>query len=716
MSPETDPTLPALHLTTFGACTARVAGEAPPPDVMWRKHLALLVYLALSPNRTRSRDHLVGLLWPEKSEARARHSLNEAVRRLRGSLGQDRLQSTGETLTLTGTNLTVDVLEFDRVAASQGTTALDYLTGDFLEGFSVDDAPEFEAWVTSQRERYRERGVTLLLDAGKEALNKSDYSEAADLARRAIALKPFSEPAVTLLMNALALAGDSTDSLHEYTEFCNRIEREIGEAPSRDLQDLSERIRTQRWRRISAQYADTEPPLVGRHDIQETCFTILSEAMIGSVRGLAINADPGMGRTRLVAECVARWTLRGGLAVVAHPLESDHDAPWSTLRALGRAGLATAPGVAATDPERLAVLAWLIPEIVSGTPSREPRDTAEVGAALAALLSTVAEENPFLIAVDDAQYADPATLQALYSAFTQLHDLPLTLIISSLQHVEEAPLDLVRLRGEIGRGVAGGAVRLRPLTDDDVRTLVHGLATWCEDDQELDRLTRRIVFETGNSPFLAVTLLRGLRHAITLREDVAQWPKENTTMESPLPISVPDLARMAIVANVTALDAEARRLLTVASVLDLALDPELLAKLTGMPLQQVEEHFGGLERHHLISFDGERYAFFAPMIAQVVKVEFLTSGELRSIRERAIVELETRGDLEARVLHAELLAAVRPGKDAGDAAAQVVREANAASAPRTARRALRAAERAFGNAADSDLEMLETLRAQLTPP
>jgi DNA-binding SARP family transcriptional activator len=684
--------------------------------VLWRKHLALLVYLALSPNRTRTRDHLIGLLWPEKSEARARHSLNEAVRRLRSSLGQDRLQSKGETLTLADTGLTVDVLEFDRVAATSGTAALDYLAGDFLDGLSVDDAPAFEAWVTSQRERYRERGAMLLVEAGKIALNNSNYSKAVDVARRATVLKPYSEPAVSLIMNSLALAGDSTGSLHEYTEFRSRIEREFGEAPSRELEELSERIRSQRWRRISAQYADTEPPAVGRRATHERAFTILSEAMAGNVRGLAVNADPGMGRTRLVAECIARWTLWGGLAVVARPLESDHDAPWSTLRALAHLGLAVAPGVAATDPEQLAILAWLIPDVVSGPAPREPRDTTEVGAALAALLAAVAEENPLVVAIDDAHYADPATLQGLYAAFTRLKDLPLVLIVSSLQHVQDGPKELVRLRGEIGRGIEGGAVRLRRLADDDMRALVGGLATWCEDERELDRLTRRIIFETGNSPFLAVTLLRGLRHAVTLREDIAQWPEKNTTMESPLPISVPDLARMAVTANVSALGKEARRFLTVASVLDLAIDPELIARVTDTPVQQAEELLGTLERHHLIAFDGERYAFSAPLIAQVVRADFLTQGQLKTVRTRAIAALEPRNDLEGRVLRAELLAAVQPGKEAGDDAAQVLRDAKAAGAPRTARRALRAAERALGNAPQRELEMLETLRAELTPP
>jgi len=57
---------PPLRLITFGAPTARLSGEVPPPDVLWRKHLALLIYLALSPGMTRSREHLLGLLWPDR--------------------------------------------------------------------------------------------------------------------------------------------------------------------------------------------------------------------------------------------------------------------------------------------------------------------------------------------------------------------------------------------------------------------------------------------------------------------------------------------------------------------------------------------------------------------------------------------------------------------------------------------------------------------------
>ena len=85
---------PQLDLQCFGAPNARLDGSAAPAQVLWHKHFALLVYLALSPNRTRTRTHLYSLLWPEKPEDQARQSLNTAVSRLRLDLGAERLAGT----------------------------------------------------------------------------------------------------------------------------------------------------------------------------------------------------------------------------------------------------------------------------------------------------------------------------------------------------------------------------------------------------------------------------------------------------------------------------------------------------------------------------------------------------------------------------------------------------------------------------------------------
>ena len=62
-----------LTLKTLGTPEVRHAGEV--LQFRTRKSLALLIYLALSPNRTRARTHLYSLLWPDKPEDQARQFL-----------------------------------------------------------------------------------------------------------------------------------------------------------------------------------------------------------------------------------------------------------------------------------------------------------------------------------------------------------------------------------------------------------------------------------------------------------------------------------------------------------------------------------------------------------------------------------------------------------------------------------------------------------------
>src|SRR2546427_8466394 len=51
--------------------------SAAPAELLWKKNLALLVYLARSPKRLRTREHLVGLLWADKPEKRSEEHTSE---------------------------------------------------------------------------------------------------------------------------------------------------------------------------------------------------------------------------------------------------------------------------------------------------------------------------------------------------------------------------------------------------------------------------------------------------------------------------------------------------------------------------------------------------------------------------------------------------------------------------------------------------------------
>src|SRR5207237_696513 len=108
------PHSPHLSVRVLGPARVTVDGAAAPPELLWRKHLALLVYLARSARKSRTREHLVGLLWSDRDEKQARHSLSEALRVLRQVLGDAAVQADVDQVRLATDGVTLDC---DRFAA-----------------------------------------------------------------------------------------------------------------------------------------------------------------------------------------------------------------------------------------------------------------------------------------------------------------------------------------------------------------------------------------------------------------------------------------------------------------------------------------------------------------------------------------------------------------------------------------------------------------------
>ena len=698
---------PSLALHCLGPPSVRVNGREAPPDVLWRKHLALLSYLALSPDGIRTRSHLMGLLWAERPEDNARRSLNEAVRLLRIVLGSERLFTHGDALRLSPQGLEVDVLQFESQCGAGQLGALDLIRGDFLEGFHVDDAPAFDAWMETQRARIRDMATELLLARAEEQLAVNRYVEARALARRALTLHPYSEPAVSLAMRSTALDGDAAGALALHHDFAERLERELGERPSAAQNALAERIRAGKWQRPRGRHTSPEPPLVGRRDVHAHLFARLERLQREGAVCLVIAGDAGSGRTRLLDACAERLALAGATVATARLLESDHDAPWSTLRALMRGGLLAAPGMAATDHLGLRVLAGLVPELAERVAPIETRDVAQVSDALASCVGAVAEENPVGVLIDDAQWADGSTLAALRAVWSRAQRTAVVLVLT-LERGADLSGELRALVGSVGREIPGAVVRLEPLTQDDIAALTETMAPWCEGKEERERLARRVAQESGGNPFLAVTLLHDLGQTAALRQGRVEWPPAGGTLDSSLPIAVSEVVRSAVAARVARLDEDSTAVLRAASIAGDVLDPLVLTEVSGLPGPRVDAALDRLERERFVVFDGGRYRFTGRLISAVIERECMQAGGRRRLRERYIAVLASRDDIDSQLLRAGLLAVER-APEAFEAARHVAERALALGARRTAGTAIRMAERAAGGDAER-LAMLEVLR------
>ncbi len=304
-----------LEIRLFGGLEISQGG-APINKFVSSKAPALLAYLAVT-DRAHQRDALAALLWGEMTDADAKNNLRQTLSNLRKLL-ESHLIITRDTVALeTAVPPTLDVAQFEaHLKASRAASqhrfehlaqAAALYRGDFLAGFVVRDAPEFEEWLLAQRVRFRELALHTLHTLTQHHLERGEYGRAIDSATRLLALDAWREEAHCQLMLALARSGQRRAALSQYETCRLLLDKELGVLPSAETVALYERIRAT---------ADTP-----RHNLpaQPTPF-VGREAEITQIAGMLQNpacrlltlvGTGGMGKTRLALQAAARAHQQG---------------------------------------------------------------------------------------------------------------------------------------------------------------------------------------------------------------------------------------------------------------------------------------------------------------------------------------------------------------------------------------------------------------------
>jgi len=205
------------------------------------KRLALLAYLAMSPQgRLRRRDALLGVFWPEMTETNARNALNRSISFLRGELAVDAIVSRGkEEVGVAPDRLRCDAAEFDAaIAAGDVDRAMQLYAGEFLDGFVLSGASEFENWVERERLRLRKQACAAAWALAKRAEDAKDLPTALRRARQAFDLDRLDEPALRRLLALLDRAGDRLGLAQAYSEFATALDRDFEMEPSPETRRL----------------------------------------------------------------------------------------------------------------------------------------------------------------------------------------------------------------------------------------------------------------------------------------------------------------------------------------------------------------------------------------------------------------------------------------------------------------------------------------------
>jgi len=206
-----------------------------------RKTRALLAVIALSSPRPALRGRLAELLWSRRPEEQARASLRQEIHRLLESLapaGTEILTVTRDHLSLRPGLVWIDVEEVMRATTDQ-PASLSLLDGDLLEDLDGID-PTFDAWLTTERERLRDRARNVA-----EALLREQVEPEAAIpaAQRLLQIDRAHEGAWRALMRAHAARGERGMAIQAYDRCRAVLADLLDAAPSPETQKLLAEIR-----------------------------------------------------------------------------------------------------------------------------------------------------------------------------------------------------------------------------------------------------------------------------------------------------------------------------------------------------------------------------------------------------------------------------------------------------------------------------------------
>lgn len=699
-----------LRLQLLGPPLVQVGKH--PLEVDTRKATALLIYLAVT-GEIQRRESLATLFWPESDAAHAKAALRRTLSALRKALAGQWLNSDRELVSLQADWLDCTVFA-ELVAATrthdhpadQGcdlcidplTQAAELYRGNFLEGFTLPDSPDFDDWQYFHQLSYQRQLSEALQRLSTAHQDRGDFGLADEYANRLLSLDPLNEAAHRMLMWVYARSGRRQLALRQYQECVRVLQEELGAPPLDETFDLNERIKAGELEAVGREVTDGlassgrsgegtglalatgggwgaeggELPLIGRErELAE--LHAWYQAVDHAPRVLFVEGELGVGKSRLVHEFIQ--TLPGAgvrtLQARCYPDEATYAyRPWVDALRSGLKSVEIEARLRPLPKTWLSEAARLLPELgqhypqaqdptqASSSTSGQDRFLESLAQIVAAMLHST---QPGLIYLDDLHWADEASLDLLTYLMRHGSDMQ-ALVVAGW-----------RTEGLVG--------------EQQLRTFMRRLPQRRTGSIHLQRLDREQVSELASRAGLAKSVSEEnlYRETEGLPFFVSEYIRAVQSMDRESEWGIPTSIRQAIETRLDALSGTGKQLLSTAAVIGRSFEFETLRMVSG---RSQEETVAGIEE--LIGAGSIReFQSNSPTLGP--SYDF-THEKLRE------VALETTTQARQRLLHAraaEALARLQGNRQTGMLAARIAHHLlRAGDEPAAAERYLQAAEHA----------------------
>ncbi|AQZ68807.1 hypothetical protein BKM31_51580 [[Actinomadura] parvosata subsp. kistnae] len=220
-------------------------------------------------------------------------------------------------------------------------------------------------------------------------------------------------------------------------------------------------------------------------------LTLLADAVSGAadgaLRAVAVRGDPGMGKTRLLAELAGLARARGFVVHHGQATEFERDVPFGVYIA----AFEPQPGDPSRDAQR-ALTELLLDATGPSEARRAGLDRYRLFQRARRLIEDQGAAGPVAIVLDDLHWADQSSVELTEYLLRRPPRAPL--LLATAYRTAQVPVGIARAVAQLGDATVD--IGLSPLGESDVAALL----------PEADRGRRRLLYRTtrGNPLYLQV--------------------------------------------------------------------------------------------------------------------------------------------------------------------------------------------------------------------
>ena len=420
--------------------------------------------------------------------------------------------------------------------------------------------------------------------------------------------------------------------------------------------------------RFATRPVHQQHPLVGRANELESLQQALDDVERGPPGAIELVGEPGIGKTRLLAELAARAEPRGYLVLSGSGSELERDLPFSVfVHALDEyVESLDLDRFATLDADVQAELAHVLPSLSALADGRAvalQHERYRSHRAVRVLLEQLAHTHPLVLVLDDFHWADSASVELLGALLRRPPAAAGLVALAVRPH--QMPGRLASALERADRAAALTRMEVRGLTEPEARELLA---------DRVDASGAAVLYqESGGNPFYLEQLARPLE-----RDD----GKRPAAEISAAVLGVPPAVAASLGEELGSLSSTGRLVLEGAAVGGDPFEPEMAAAAAGVSEAEAMIAVDELLHADLVRTTDvpRRFRFRHPLVRRAV-YETTAGGWRLGAHERCAEALAARGaSAVVRAHHVEQsardgdLAAVAVLREAGEAAARLAPE------------------------------------------